>query len=370
MPNQRPEFVGSTGPIKIKIPKIKMPKKLASLLTILVIFFLVTILILKTCFTYIEPHEKGIKQVKIGLNKGIRDKVYGPGLTFVKPFMEVIHLFPQQVQVYDLTGNLSANIQTSDGFFVDVEATILYRIDNPLLLMKELGPGQNFITQGISPKAVPYLKESLGELTTEDFYNSPLRVEKANKARDLFNTEMLTKGIAVEHVLVRYFRYSPEIQRNIEEKKLQDQLVFKNQSQSNAATELAQVMKVTQEGEANKLVTLQEGEAYIITRAAEKDLYVRTKNAEADLLVQLAEAKRTELINTAMRSMGADKAVALEMAEVLKGLEIIIIPTGGPGGMNPLDLDTMTELFGVVEQNKSNKSKAVQPREGGATNVQ
>ena len=168
--------------------------------------------------------------------------------------------------------------------FVDVEATILYRIIDPLLLIQTLGPGQNFITQGISPKAIPYLKESLGELTTEDFYNSPLRVEKAEKARDLLNAEMLLKGIQVEHVLIRYFEYTPEIQRNIEEKKLQDQLVFRNQSEGRAATEAAEIQKIIEEGEANVLVTLQEGEAYKITKDAERDLYVRTKTAEADLL--------------------------------------------------------------------------------------
>lgn len=349
MSPNKPEFVGPSSPIKFKPPNIKIPAKLKLILAVLGVVVVGGLLVLQTCFTYIEPHELGIKQVKIGLNKGMQEKVYGPGLAFVKPFMEVIHRFPNQVQVLDLTERNSANIQTSDGFFVNVEATLLYRIVDPLLLIKTLGPGQNYVTQGISPKAIPYLKESMGELTTEDFYNSPLRVEKADKARDLLNTEMQSKGIEVEHVLVRYFEYTDEIQQNIEEKKLQDQLVFKNQSEGRAATEAALVKKMVEEGEANVLVTLQEGEAYKITKDAERDLYVRSKTAEADLLVQLAEAKRTELINNAMRSMGADKAVALEMAEVLKGLDLVIIPTGGAGGMNPLDLDSMTDLFGVEQ---------------------
>ncbi|MFP6615287.1 MAG: SPFH domain-containing protein [Candidatus Hydrogenedentota bacterium] len=347
MSPEKPEFVGPSGPIKFKPPNIKLPKKLVGVLIALGVVFIGGFVVLQTCFTYIEPYEVGIKQVRIGPGKGIQETVYGPGLAFVKPYMDKMHRFPQRVQVMDLTGRNSANIQTSDGFFVDVEATILYRIVDPLLLIQTLGPGQNFITQGISPKAIPYLKESLGELTTEDFYNSPLRVEKAEKARDLLNAEMLLKGIQVEHVLIRYFEYTPEIQRNIEEKKLQDQLVFRNQSEGRAATEAAEIQKIIEEGEANVLVTLQEGEAYKITKDAERDLYVRTKTAEADLLVQLAEATRTELKNEAMRAMGADKAVALEMAKVLAGLDLIILPVGGEAGMNPLDLSSMTELFGV-----------------------
>ena len=45
----------------------------------------------------------------------------------------------------------------------------------------------------------------------------------------------------MDHVLVRYFVYSQEIQKNIEEKKLQDQMVFTNQAAARAATEEAPV---------------------------------------------------------------------------------------------------------------------------------
>ena len=38
---------------------------------------------------------------------------------------------------------------------------------------------------------------------------------------------------------MRYFRYGDEMQKNIEEKKLKDQLVFKNQAEARASTEEA-----------------------------------------------------------------------------------------------------------------------------------
>ncbi len=180
----------------------------------------------------------------------------------------------------------------------------------------------------------------------KEFYNSPLRVAKALKAKDILNDELQSMGLFVEQVLVRFFSYSPEIQKNIEEKKLQDQLVFKNQAEARAAIEQAVVKRVSQEGEANVSVMLEEGNAYKVRIDAERDLYIRTKRAEADLLVQLAEAKRTELKNEAMEAKGADRAVALEMAEVLRGLDVVILPSG-PGGLNPLDLDQVVGLFGV-----------------------
>ena len=100
----------------------------------------------------------------------------------------------------------------------------------PYLTFTTIGPGTLYEDNGIIPKAEPALKETLGKLTTEEFYNSPMRVKKAEEARAQLNNELNQKGLEVDQVLVRYFKYSPEIQKNIEEKKFQDQMVFTNQS--------------------------------------------------------------------------------------------------------------------------------------------
>ncbi|PCJ65771.1 MAG: hypothetical protein COA73_01945 [Candidatus Hydrogenedentota bacterium] len=361
MASERPEFIGpkgGNGGFKLPIELPEIPKKVVSVLIGILAILILTVVLIRTCFTYIEPNEVGIKQVKVGVNQGIQEKVYGPGYAFRKPLgLEIIHRFPNQVLLLDLAGSNSAKIQTSDGFYVDVDVSILYKITDPYKVITLLGYGDAFIRKGIEPKAEPNLKTTLGELTTEDFYNSPLRVEKADLAKVLLNLELNKMGIEVDQVLVRYFKYSDEIQQNIEEKKLQDQLVFKNMSEGRAAIEAAQLKKVSEEGEAQVKITLEEGRAYKVRKEAERDLYVRSKVASADLLIQLAEAKRTELTNDAMQTLGADKAVALEMAEVLRGLEVMIIPTGGEGGFNPLDLDAVTKLLGVVENTKGGEGQ-------------
>lgn len=359
MAEKRPDIIGPGGVNPFK--DFKMPGKMGIVGIVLALLVVGGFVILQSCFTYIHPNEVGIKQVNIGTSRGIQKKVYSPGLAFVVPFgFEQIHRFPQHVQVLDLTDNptgiglpsyssdKAAKIQTSDGFYVDVDVSILYKIVDPYLLITTLGPGKQYLHQGIRPKAEPMLKQALGELTTEDFYNSPLRVSKAQKARDLLDVEMRPKGIQVDHVFVRYFRYSPQIQKNIEEKKLQDQLVFKNQAEARAATEEAIVKRIREEGDARVQVTLEGGSAYKVTKNAEKELYARTKHAEGDLLVQLAEAKKTELRNEAMQARGAEKAVAMKMADVLNGLDVIIVHSGGAGGINPLDLDQMVDMFGAV----------------------
>lgn len=325
--------------------------------------FIVLFIFVTRFIVYIKPNEYGIKQVNIGFKSGIQDKVYGTGLHIVLPLgFQTMHRFPRDIQVFELTGypdtasidarrEKAAHIQTSDGFFVTVDVSILYHITDPYKVITTVGPGKLYEDNGIIPKVEPKLKQALGELTTEEFYNSPLRVEKSNIAKALLNEELNPKGIQVDNVLVRYFLYSEEIQRNIEEKKLKDQLVFTNQSKAKSSAEEALVKKVRQEGEANIKVKLEEGKAYVMKKNAEKDLYVRSKMAEADLMIKVAEARKTELINQAYQKRGSDKLVGLRMAEVYKGLGVIMLPSSGPSGINPLNLQDSLRLFGV-EQGK------------------
>ncbi len=308
---------------------------------------------------YVRPDEFGIKVVRIGIQRGVHEKIYSPGLHLVLPFgMEQMYRMPKNIQVLELTNSpgtaaqfaqieKAAHIQTSDGFYVDVDVSILYRIVDPYKVFTIIGPGRLFITNGIVPQAEPRLKDAMGELTTEEFYNSPLRVEKTELARQMLNENLNSKGIHVEQVLVRYFIYSDEIQRNIEEKKLKDQLVFKNQAEARAAIEEATLKKIIQEGIAAVEVELEKGRAYATQKRAEKDLYARKRKAEADLLVQLAEAEKVRLKNEALSGQGAERIIGLKMAESYRGIEAIILPSDGPSGVNPLDLGNSLKLFEV-----------------------
>ncbi|OGR25995.1 MAG: hypothetical protein A2277_13005 [Desulfobacterales bacterium RIFOXYA12_FULL_46_15] len=310
-------------------------------------------------FVYVQPYEYGIKVARVGMNRGVQKDDFGAGLAFVLPFgLQQIYLLPRGIQVLELTNfpetaaggarkDRAAHIQTSDGFFVDVDVSMLYHIKDPYLVFTTIGPGLLYEDNGIIPKAEPALKETLGKLTTEEFYNSPLRVQKAEEARDQLNRELNPKGIVVDEVLVRYFKYSPEIQKNIEEKKLQDQMVFTNQAAARAAREEAELKKIVQEGMVIAAVEMEKGKAYVTRKIAEKDLYVRKIKAESDLLVRLSEAERVRLKNDALKGIGSDRMVALKMADAYKGLDLIILPSDGQHGVNPLNLADTLQLFDV-----------------------
>lgn len=339
-----------------KIPKLNF--NISRGIQILILILVLLLVAYNLFFVYVRPNEFGIKVVRIGMDRGVQKDYYTAGLHWVIPGIQQMHKLPRDVQVLELTAfpdtaadaarkDRAAHIQTSDGFFVDVDTTIIYRIADPYLVFTKIGPGALFEDNGIIPKAEPALKETLGKLTTEDFYNSPKRVQKTQEARDRLNEELNSKGIRVEYVLVRYFRYSQEIQKNIEEKKLNDQLVFTNQAAARAATEEAELKKIIQEGRVLADVEIEKGRAYVTRKLAEKDLYVRTKKAEANLLVKLAEAEKVRLKNEALKGVGSERMVGLKMADAYKGLDLIVLPSDGPDGVNPLDLDKALKLFDV-----------------------
>lgn len=326
-----------------------------------VIGFFLFMAVIKIFYVYVEPNQYGIRIKLIGPDAGVQKEVYETGLNLVLPTVNSIETLPKDLQFIELTAfpnrfrfnnntavGRAAHIQTSDGFYVDVDLSIIYRITDPYKVMTLLGK-QGIYENAILPKVEPALKRTLGKLTTEEFYDSHLRVGKTLKAKELLSREFSHYGLEVKEVLIRYFRYSEKIQKNIEDKKLKDQLVFKNHAEERAAKEAAILRRVIKEGEANMAVLLEEGKAYETKKRAEMELYSRAKKAEANLLVKLAEAKKTELKNEALKSLGSENLVGLEMAKLLSGIEAIVLPSDGKGGLNPLNLEQTLRVFDVKE---------------------
>lgn len=323
---------------------------------------LILLLGYNSCTTYVRPGEAGVKQIKFGLGKGIDPTVYATGLHYIGPG-ETMHRFPIRVQVLELSNSKSeasedleghrvapgVNIQTSEGYTVQVDVTVLYRVADPLKVMTTIGPGRQFEDSAVIPRAQQDLRRALGELDAEDFYRGTKRTEKAHEAQIALEAELKDKGIEVVQVLIRRYTYDGRYQQAIEQRKIQDQTVYKNEAEAKAATANAAKNKIVAEGQAAVKVELARGEAEVKKLEAEADLYRRQKAAAGDLLVKLAEAQGTELENQALRGVGSENMVGLRMAEALRGTRVIILPTDGEGGMNPLDLKTLLKRFDVRE---------------------
>ncbi|MCY1077985.1 SPFH domain-containing protein [Archangium lansingense] len=312
------------------------------------------------CTVYIRPYESGVKQVILGGEKGIRDTVYGPGLHWVTPGAERMHRFPMDLQLLEMADNPSEvgegadhrvvraiKIQTSEGYTVSADVTVLYRIENPYKVMTQIGPGRLYEDSAVIPRAEQVLRRTLGEMDADDFYKGDRRDKAVAQAQKLLVAELEPKGIKVTHVLLRQYRYDSRYQQAIEQRKIQDQSVFKNMAEAAAAQAEAEKNKIIAQGQATVQVELSRGDAEVAKLRSEADLYRRTKAAEGDLVVKLARAKGIELENAALRGAGSENMVGLKMADVLGGTQVIVVPTDGEGGVNPLDLNAALRRFDV-----------------------
>jgi regulator of protease activity HflC (stomatin/prohibitin superfamily) len=332
-----------------------------------------------TCTTYVGPGEFGVKQVlysPFGLfgPMGTQHKIYETGIHHQFPTMEKILRFPKTIQVLTMrddpdprqkvTETISATdekftrivkaayIQTSDGFYVKMDASILYCIEDPVKLVNMVGAGKLYEDNGILPVAENAIKVRLGTLQPEDFFDAKTRVAKLDEARDLMNEKLAPMGLKVKHVLARYPHLHPDVAARVEENNIQKQTKLLNISLTAQAAAQAELEKVVNEGTAAKGVALQKGTAYQIQRASEKELYERTKRAEGDKIRKMAEASKAEMLNEAYRGAGSDMLVGMKMAANLTNLDTILVPAGGTDAFNPLDVQSLMRLFSIGSTNR------------------
>ncbi len=325
-------------------------------------FFLILLLIIVPLLVLgLKRVERGQIGVKTRLfpitgNKGIEPIALKPGLYLILPFAEKLDIFSGRIQKLELTsipghgdrtGNDNVDIQTSDGTTIYVDTTLLFRIipSGAARLLSTLG--HDFLQRKVRPEFIAVLKYRLGELNAEGFYNAEQREKKTKDALAEFNLRIGTNGIEAIQVLIRDFHYQPEYEKAIENRKLADQTTLLNQSRSESSKEAAEMARIQAKGMAMAKVEGARGDAEAEKINADARLYLELKKAEADQLIQIAKANGDALIADAMAGPGGQRIVALQMADVLKGLDKIVVQSGGKQGVNPLDLKSLLKMTGV-----------------------
>lgn len=311
-----------------------------------------------SCSTYVPPNMFGVRQIYYGQSAGIKKEVYGPGLHFIASGIERLHLFPHDLQLVNFSDSASEvskqlrsapsiKIQTSDGYNVQLDITLLYRLTDAYKIFTEAGPGRAFEDRLVIPRADRIMRKTLGELNSEEFYQGPRRIEKAKAAHEMLATELQPYGIQVDALLVRRYVYDDRYQQLIEGRKIRDQTKFLREAEKNTAIEQRKRDTIISGGKATYETELSHGRAEVQKLGAQADLYRRQRAAEGKLLVELAEAKGTALENAAMQSAGSENLVGLKMADVLKGVKVLVLSSDGAGGLNPLDLGAMMRKLEV-----------------------
>src|SRR6266436_6013482 len=312
------------------------------LLVVLIVFLF--IVLYATCTQYIEPDQFAVKQVDVPVPlitgvAGIHTNIYYTGIQWRLPGCEKFLIFPRSIRAVTLHSKGRANetpekfvrfedaahIQTSDGFFINLDVSILYRVVDPYKVVHEFGAGELYEQNGIVFQAETFLKSSMGTLHPEDFFDAKKRAAKQEEARDKFNEFLASRGLRVEHVLIRYPQYHEAVQARIEARNIQEQTKQKNMEEAKLAEALGALKEVEKQGEANLSIKLMEGSNYVNRLTAEMDSYRRKEASDANRVMALAEAEKQRMVNDAYQGAGAERLVGLQWAKVLSGLDTIVL---------------------------------------------
>jgi regulator of protease activity HflC (stomatin/prohibitin superfamily) len=287
---------------------------------------IVPLLFLRACMiTYVAPDRIGMRQIAFGPDKGLATELVRPGYRREISGYETIRTFPADLQVVEFANSpqeSSSNafavararpaikVPTVDGYPVDVDVTVLYRIADPFRVVSKFGFGNAYEEAVVVRFTDPLLKQFLGELLAEQFYASE-RLRRVAALKHELALRFADNGLALVDVLVSQYYYPASFQDLTEQKKIQDQSVLTNRALGRQAEVQTRLNQVASEGENLIRVKSAEFAAQITEINAKKELYERQKRAEADLLVRSAEASGTEAINRAMEGAGSDKLLRL-----------------------------------------------------------
>ncbi len=283
---------------------------------------LVPLFFLRACvMTYVPPGMVGVRQVSYGPGKGLQKTPVSPGYHREISGYEKIQTFPRDIQVVEFTNNPAEsgaghrqmpaiNVPTVDGYPVDVDVSVLYRLKDPYKVASKFGFGRGYEESVVIRFTDFLVKRYLGELLAEQFYHETRLAKVAALKADLAG-RFAPNGLELADVLIRQYDYPQTFQTLTEQKKIQDQSVLANQQlakQNEVQTRLNQTI-----AEGKNLINVKSSEfnAQITEINARKDLYERQKHAEGDLLIKSAEASGTELINRAVEGAGSAKLLKL-----------------------------------------------------------
>jgi regulator of protease activity HflC (stomatin/prohibitin superfamily) len=310
-----------------------------------------------------DSTEVGVRTVKFAIygEKGVEDRVYAPGSTyFFLPFINDWHTFDTKLQNLEMTfahtrGDRRTRddllFKTIDGNDISLDVIIAYRIDPqqaPYIL--QFVANNNIILRDKVVRTIARSKprDVFGELKTEEFYVADRRELQSQRAKEILQDILGPMGIIVEKVLTKDYRFNPEYQKAIEDKKVADQRVEKNKSAQHAALEEYKRKLEEARGEVNKLIADADGQYR--KAKIEADVYYEQQKliAEAIKTEGIATAKGIQEMNNAMKGSGGEALVKLRIAEAIQGKRIILLPIS-EGGMNlkTTDINRLINTVGL-----------------------
>ncbi|MFO0725601.1 MAG: SPFH domain-containing protein [Myxococcota bacterium] len=317
-------------------------------------------IVLGSCSARVLPNEIGVEQVRFGSDTGIRDEVFNPGLYFVGPGT-TMHTFSREIHVLEATDDWNVskakardartvssvdeyfqkrdrilgpsthrtigplNIQTSDGYAVSADVTLMYSLSNPVKIARDFGYGTNYVDAYVINTFRAGVMSTLGKMSAEMFYDATERNTAMEDAEKAIKAEFAQRGFEVHRLLLREYRYSAEYEHSLQDKKVAVQLTEKNKKEALVNEERAKLQAIESKGQAAITIAESEVNAAISKIKAEADLYSSKRRTQGDKELALAGAEAKRLKAEALNVGGGRYVVALESAKMFDNIEAAVM---------------------------------------------
>jgi regulator of protease activity HflC (stomatin/prohibitin superfamily) len=312
-----------------------------------------------------DSTEVGVLTRKISLfgKAGVQQETYPPGATYTFPaFITDWHVFNVALQNLSMLQSKTegdrgerddVEFKTHDGNDITVDVTVSWRVDTaktPWILEHVGGSTAEVKENLVRPVCRSIVRDVLNTMTSEEFYVSDTRFQKAEEARDKVARVLGPEGVIVERVILGEHHFHPEYEKVIHDKKLAEQTAERMVSEGHAAQQESLRNLETAKGQVAQKIAAAQGALNQVKLHADADYYRSQREAEAILAEKKAHAKGVEKTNQAMSGAGGRTLVKLRVAEALAGKQIVFLPGGGKaGGLQTMNLNDLLARYAVSE---------------------
>ena len=158
--------------------------------------------------------------------RGVLRKIWGPGLHLKIPFWQIAKMFNVQIREYTITegfdishnkealGDKPINATTSDEKLIQVEGSILFRLDKQRAPDIWENVGEDFVSKVVRPVSRSRIRSVLSEISADQITTYRPQVEK--KIQQELNTIFHDKGLSCEGFLLSEVKSlgKPETQKD------------------------------------------------------------------------------------------------------------------------------------------------------------
>ena len=243
---------------------------------------------------FIEPDEIGMVVTVFG-GGGIRPQPLAAGLHWVIPFAERVERYSIRNQAYTMSivtgegqvpGDDSIQVRTKDGQQVDIDATVIYAIDQSKAVTLYKTWGNGYQDGLVRPSARGIIRDAASQYGVEEIVTSK-RAEMQQIITERLTDVLATNNLVLREFVLRNIRFSAEYTAAVEQKQISEQ-------QAQQAKYIVEQKR--QEAEQARQVAQGQADAAVIAAKGAADARVIQAQAEAEANQLLSQSLTPQLL--------------------------------------------------------------------------